>query len=714
MKLIRSLMGRRQFLMAAGAASAAGIGVKKLGAFMGQNQPETAMAADAAGSEGIFSDRYRHLLSPIRLGNVLVKNRLMQSDSYPFFMQGPELFPSEQGISWYADVARNGCGIVMVFKGDDPPPEGESKEVSKTHGWIPVWDKDDVKVQSYFAQLTDAVHFHRSRAAVTISPDFDRQYSISAVAAPGPFMGRGGPEPKEIPAELIQEAISGVARQARFYQGLGFDMVHFHMSYRRSLLANALSPVMNVRKDKYGGSLENRARLHLEMFEAVKKACGPDFLVGCHLSGKEMGEGGYTTEDLAETAKIWEDALDIMVVRGETDNISHASPYTFNDKYNPILEYARLVKAGGTKLAVVPNGGFQDLDQNEEYIASGMVDMVSMARAWWADSRYGQKAYEGRGEDVVPCIRCNNCHGKVTNVEGPPISFCSVNPEYGHAHRMNRMIDPPATSRKVAVIGGGPAGMKAAIVAAERGHRVTLYEKNDFLGGQLKHSDLVSFKWSIRIFKDYLIRQVEKAGIEVRLKTRATPEMIKKKGYDVVLAALGAAPILPDLPGGKGNILAPVFVHGNKALGKDIVVVGGEQIATETGLHLAETGHRVTLLTEDSKLAPDANFVHLSRERWDMEKFKAFSFVTGAVVKNISKKSVTYADARGDEKSIPADTVVVYAGRRPRLDEALGFHGAAGRFFVIGDCSMDGNLVRISDGNVHTSQRTAFAAASKI
>jgi 2,4-dienoyl-CoA reductase-like NADH-dependent reductase (Old Yellow Enzyme family)/thioredoxin reductase len=711
-------MGRRQFLMAAGTASALGLGMKKFGSAIGGLHSNAAGAADnsgAAGKKGVFSNRYRHLLSPIKLGNVWVKNRLMQSDSYPFFMQGPETFPSEQVISWYADVAKNGCGIVMVFKGDDPPPEGESKTVSKTHGWIPVWDKSDIKVQSYFAQLTDAIHFHGSRAAVTISPDFDRQYSISTVVAPGPFRGRGGQQPKEIPAELIQKAIAGVVEKAKFYQGLGFDMVHFHMSYRRSLLANALSPVMNIRKDKYGGNLENRAKLHLEMFQAIKKACGPNFLVGAHLSGKEMGEGGYTPQDLAETAKIWEGALDIMVVRGETDNISHASPYTFNDQYNPILEYARIVKAGGTRLAVVPNGGFQDLDQNEEYIASGMADMISMARAWWADPDYGQKAYEGRGEDVIPCVRCNDCHGKVTNVEGPPVSFCSVNPEYGHAHRINRMIDPPAAPRKVAVIGGGPAGMKAAITAAERGHKVTLYEKNDFLGGQLKHTDHVSFKWSYRIFKDYLIRQVEKAGIEVRLKTPATPEMIRKKGYDAVLAAIGAAPILPDLPGTDGrSVLAPVFVYGNKSLGKNIVVVGGEQIATETGMHLAEIGHNVTVLTSDSKLAPDANFVHLSRERWDMDTFKTFSYITEATVADISNGRVVYTKAGGGEKSIPADNVVIYAGRKPRLDEALGFYGAAGRFFAIGDCSMDGDLVRMSDGNVRTSQRTAFAAASKI
>ena len=189
MKRLRSLMGRRQFLVAAGAASTLGLGIRKLSNITGQGlKPEAATAKEASETEGAFSHRYKHLLSPIKLGNVLVKNRLMQSDSYPFFMQGPETFPSEQVISWYQEVAKNGCGIVMVFKGDDPPAEGESATVSKTHGWIPVWDKSDVKVQSYFAQLTDAIHFHGSRAAVTISPDFDRQYSISSVAAPNPMM----------------------------------------------------------------------------------------------------------------------------------------------------------------------------------------------------------------------------------------------------------------------------------------------------------------------------------------------------------------------------------------------------------------------------------------------------------------------------------------------------------------------------------------------
>jgi len=712
-------MGRRQFLIATGAASTAALGCKRFaGAFNARILPGDVTASESSGAadmKGVFRNKYPHLLSPIKLGNVLVKNRLMQADSYPFFLQGPEYFPSEQVLSWYAGVAKNGCGIVMVFKGNDPPTGGQA-EGGGMHGWIPTWDKSDVKVQSYFGQMTDAIHFYGSKAAVCIAPDIDREYSISTAVAPNPFARTDSrDQAREIPADLLQESIRGVVEKAEFYKGLGFDMVHFHMSYRRSLLANALSPVLNKRTDRYGGSLENRARFHLEMFQAIKKACGPNFLVGAHLSGKEMGEGGYTTRDVAEYAKIWEGALDILVVRGETDNVSHASPYTFNNDYNPILEYARIIKEGGTRLAVVPNGGFQDLNRNEEYIASGKADMISMARAWWADPEYGKKAYEGRGEDVVPCVRCNDCHGKVTGVEGPPVSFCTVNPEFGHAHRINRMIDAPVVSRKVAVIGGGPAGMKAAITSAERGHRVTLYEKNDYLGGQLKHTDYPSFKWSYRDFKDYLIRQVNKSGIEVHLSTMATPEMIKKKGYDAVIVALGAEPVIPDIPGaGASNVLAPIFAYNNKTLGKNIVVIGGEQIGTETGMYLAETGHNVTMLTADNKLAPDANFIHLSSERWDTDPFRTFSFITGATVKGISRGKVTYVDEKGIENSLQADNVVVYAGRRPRQEEALKFVGSAERFFVIGDCSCDGNIVRISEGNVRTSQRSAFSAASQV
>lgn len=746
MKSFRSLMGRRQFLLAAGAASTLGLGLKKQAvAGIRAIGPDTALAAEktnSVGKPGQYSSRYSHLLSPFKIGDVVLKNRFMQCNSYPFYMQGPENFPSEQVISWYSNVAKNGCAIVMVWKGKDP-----SEDEGGSHGGMAVWDKSDVKCQNYFAQLTDAIHFHGSKAAITMSRPASTAdgYSIGGATGQMPFMpggmsqmpgGKGdgqmsggmpqtggGQMPEgmpqmpggmgdaeEAPVEYLQKIIDDLVAEAKLYKTLGFDMVYFHMSYQRYFLSTTLSPLRNVRKDQYGGSVENRARFCLELFQAIKKACGPNFLIGAHVSGEEDADGGYTIQDLAQYAKIWEGALDILVVRGKNDNVSHASPFNFDYSNNPILKYAETLKASGTRMVISPNGGFQDLDYNDEIIASGKADLITMARCWWADPEYGKKAYEGRGEDVAPCVRCNDCHG----LQGRPhLTFCAVNPQFTHAHRMNRMIDPPEVSRKVAVIGGGPAGMKAAITAAARGHQVTLFERMDALGGQLRHTDFAAFKWTYRDHKDYLIRQVEKSGIDVNLKTRVTPEMIRKKGFDAVVAATGAAPIIPEIPGADGNnVLAPIYAYNNKTLGKKIVVIGGEQIGTETGMYLAENGHDVTILTSQGQLASDANGIYLSVERWG--HLENFSYITGVTAKRISKDKVTYVDAAGDEKSIQADNVVIYAGRRPRQTEAMEFCGAADRFFMVGDCSHDGDIVNIIEGNLRTSLFTAFAAASKI
>jgi thioredoxin reductase len=258
--------------------------------------------------------------------------------------------------------------------------------------------------------------------------------------------------------------------------------------------------------------------------------------------------------------------------------------------------------------------------------------------------------------------------------------------------------------------------MKAAILAAERGHKVTIYEKNDFLGGQLKYTDFASFKWPLKNFKEYLIRQVKKAGVEVLLNTRATPEMIKTKGYNVVMVAIGADPVIPDIPGANGSdVLAPIFVYGSKNLGKTIAVIGGDQIGTETGIYLAQNGHKVTVLTTEKNLATDSNQIHyFGQLRTAWEALSNFSFITEVTATAVSAGAVTCVDAKGNKKSIQADNVVVYAGRKPRHDEALKFFNAANRFFIIGDCSASGIMRALAQGNVLKSQRTAFAAASRI
>jgi 2,4-dienoyl-CoA reductase-like NADH-dependent reductase (Old Yellow Enzyme family)/thioredoxin reductase len=709
MAKFRSLMGRRQFMAGAAATSASALLCKGFSRKTG-----TAAAAETAGAQAAVqggSPRYAHLLSPLKVGNVVLKNRMIHSRSLPHFFQGPESFPSEQVISHYATVARSAA--VVTLRGINPSL-GSRDTLHGDSAHNAIWNINDPSVHNYISQMVDAVHFYGAKASLGIYIPAPKGYTISNASVPGK-MGMGTEEGNEIPVEKMQAMIDDTVAQLLFYQTLGFDMVNIYMSYRAHLLAHALSPALNKRTDKYGGSRENRARFPLELFQAIKKACGPDFLIEAQISGEESEEGGFTIEDVVEYAKIWEGSADIIQLRAVDGNVAH--PVGLNSlKQLPItLQYAEAIKKSGAKVVTAPIGGYQDLGLNDGFIKEGKTDMVAMARAYICDPEYGLKAYEGRGEDVIPCIRCNDCHG--ISKDGPWFSWCSVNPKLGIAHRLNRMVDPPTGTKRVAVVGGGPSGMKAAIVAAERGHAVTIYEKTDFLGGQSRHSEFDDAKWPMKDLKDYLIRQVKKQGIEVLLKTPATPEMIKAKGYDAVIVASGASPVIPDIPGANGStVRAPIFVYGaEKTLGKNVVVVGGRQLGTETGIYLAQSGHNVTVLTEDNSLAPDANQIHFSqqlREAW--EALSNFKYVTNAKVTEISSGEVSYVDRKGNNKSVPADNVVVYAGREPRRDEALTFFGSARQFFIIGDCSAPGTVLDHADGNIAKSMRTALAAASQI
>jgi 2,4-dienoyl-CoA reductase-like NADH-dependent reductase (Old Yellow Enzyme family)/thioredoxin reductase len=663
-----------------------------------------------------MSNKYSHLLSPIKIGNVVLKNRMLATKSTLHFLQGPESFPNDQMLHMYADRAKNGAAVVECNPGWNIKPRGPLDKIANNRdsAHSPMWDIEDPAVQNYFSQMTDAIHFYDSKACAQLRVKEIAGYNISDVAptpdppSSGRFVTIHGLRPaKELPIELMQEMIEDYVQKVMLLQSVGFDMVNVYMSYRNSTPAYALSPLINKRKDKYGGSLENRGRFALELFQAIKKACGQDFLIEVQISGEEKIPGGYTIEDACKYIKLWENTIDLVQLRGWNGSVSHPVGFNSQKRYPLTLKYAQAVKESGTKVVTVPNGGYLDLDLNEEYIATGKTDMIGMARPFICDPEYGKKAYEGRGDDVVPCIRCNKCH--VPSLRGDWFNVCSVNPKIGIAHKVNQMVDPPTTSKKVAVIGGGPAGMRAAIFAAERGHKVTLFEKNYFLGGQLRHADFASFKWPVRDFKDYLIRQLDKAGVEVRLGTEATQEMIKAAGFDAVLVAAGAEPVIPNIPGVKGhNVRTAPEVFGNeKTLGKNVVVVGGGEIGLETGMYLAETGHNVTVLEMLDELANDATPIHYAEMIFErLEELKNFKSIVNARCNGISAGKVTYIDAKGKEQSIKADSVVLAVGMKPNSDLALKFYGSADRFFILGDCR--------KVGSVQTSQRSAFATASQI
>jgi thioredoxin reductase len=413
-------------------------------------------------------------------------------------------------------------------------------------------------------------------------------------------------------------------------------------------------------------------------------------------------------EDGIAIAKAFDGHADILMLTVGAGMASHPTNWNMKKDEPLTLKLCQAIKDAGVKMLIAPNGGYRDPDLNEKFIAEGKIDMVVMSRAWNSDGEYGQKLYDGRGDDIKPCILCNKCHGLSMN--GPWITVCSVNPKLGLESTVNT-IRPPAFKKKVAVIGGGTAGMEAAVTAAERGHDVTLYEKTDALGGLLKHSEFSDHKWTLKDFMDYQIRQVKKAGVEVKLNTTATPEMIKAKGYDAVIAALGAAPVSKSkMRGADGkNVMMGMEVYGReKELGKDVVFIGGGEWGVQTAMYLAEKGHNVMVLSPEQELLT-LDRVHYPEYIIDTyDHMKNFDYETQVIPQRIDGKKVYYTNASGAEKSVKGDSIVIWAGLRARSGEAMTFAPSAGKaFYAVGDCTTNG-------GNIQKSVRSAHFAAAQI
>jgi NADPH-dependent 2,4-dienoyl-CoA reductase/sulfur reductase-like enzyme len=664
MSLIRSLIGRRQFLAAAGITSASALTLGKLGGVVDPVfQESAAMAAGRSGTAGVKmgSGNYSHVLSPLKIRNKVVKNRMLVARGIPHYIQGPEAYPAEELRAYYSRLAQNGAIVNVNINGSGGRQSRIEASGDMAHGSS--WDMEDPAVGNYISQMIEGIHIMGSLAA-GVSP--------------------------------VGRTVEEIVASAKSLEDQGFDVVTMGERYTDML-------------DK------KNMDMFLKQMQAVRKAT--DLLIIIWLDIKDPStppeafdfnvKSHYTIEQAVDIAKAYDGTVDIMYFKTSGGAHNHASGFVMEKGDPRVIHASQVIKESGSKIITAPNGGFFEPELNEAFIARGKTDMVAMCRAFISNWEYTEMLSAGRGEDIVPCIKCNKCHG--LSMDGPWYNTCSVNPRLG-AEPFVRLIKAPAVLKKVAVIGGGPAGMKAAIMAAERGHKVTLYEKNDKLGGLMRQADFSPYSWPIKDFKDYLIRQTEKSGVEVLLRTEATPDMIRKKGYDTVLAAAGAEPVISKMPGAdSANVWNFFDVFANeKTLGKDVVFIGGGEFGgVQTGMFLAKAGHNVTVLTSEKELYPNVRVHYPEGIIWAYDLLKNYDYFAEVMVKGISAGKVTYVDAKGKEKSIKADSVVIYAGLRPRNDEALKFYGTARQFITAGDCTERG-------GNIQKAIRSAYFAASQI
>jgi 2,4-dienoyl-CoA reductase-like NADH-dependent reductase (Old Yellow Enzyme family) len=652
--------------------------------------------------------KYSHLLTPLKIGDTVIKNRMLSSFCLPKYMQGPETYPSENYNAFFANFARNGAGIVDACSWDRYPDQ-RNGPITSPHTHMPAFDVTNPATLNYISELAEEVHLYGSKITIGCGPYLGLQEPGSTPQSQVLWPDESWTE------EQIEAAVERYVEKVQLYVDCGFDGVADRVDYY-------LVPMFSDGSMEKDLSVEFRTRYVLRCFRELKKRFGPGFIIEGVLSGQQpygyIGKSnvGYTVEEFLEFGKLAEGIIDIFQIRNQSMIAVHPTGFTFQKGKHENLAYCKALKEAGIKILAMPIGGFQDPEEMDRLIAEGTCDMVGMARAFMADYDFLKKIEEGRGEDIRPCIWCNSCHGPTYNGKnGPWVNRCTVNPELGFEARLDRLVKEPGPSKKVAIIGGGVAGMQAAITAAERGHQVTLFEATDYLGGQLYHAESFAFKWPLRDFKNWQVRRLGQLGVDIRLNTRATPQMITAGGFDAVIAATGAKAVFPESIEGLRNAdgsVKPEYrtchdVFGKEAeLGKHVVIVGGSETGIETALYLLENGHDVTVLTRQKTVCHDASKSHYITLTWmdprrgdgradeapEWTKYHNFHGITSVTTNRVEGKTVYYTDENGQEHSLKGNDIVICGGVKPLQDEALSFYGTAEKFSLIGDCNGVGNV----------------------
>ncbi len=510
---------------------------------------------------------------------------------------------------------------------------------------------------------------------------------------------------KGMDAKDMQDIIDMCVDFAHQARRAGFDgiMIHFAHGW---LFHDFLSPLTNHRTDEFGGSVENRCRFPIMVLKAVRDVIGDDLLIELRLTGNDEMEGGITPEDAAQQVLLLQDYVDMIHIscgtRIDVTSRPRMTPTSFFPTEHNAYASEIVKKTPGVRIPIGTVGAIGNPERAEKLLEEGKADYVLIARAAIADNEWVKKIKEGREDDIRPCLRCNMCldHGRrKSKIQGKElvmaseVSFdrmCAVNPLSMQA-ASKKMFPAPERRKKVVVVGGGVAGMNAALSAANRGHEVTLYEKSDKLGGQALLSDGMWFKKEMKAYHEWLERQVRKnPNIFVVLNTEATPEMVSDINPDATIVAVGAKQIVPPIPGiEKATMAFDVFGNEDK-VGKKVVIIGGGDIGCELSIHLSERGHDCTVVELTHFQAGNAELsIRMSILQF-MEKDNVTTLLDTKATE-ITDEGVWVENEEG-RKLIPADTVIVCVGTTPLREERDSFRNVSFDVINIGDCKKASNM----------------------
>ncbi len=634
------------------------------------------------------------ILQPIEVGGQTFKNRIM----FPPLTTGYEKngMISEQDMGFYTRLAKGGVGYIVM---GDVAPINSFSPTPKLF--------DDSQIPAFKA-LADSVHAYGTKLGVQL---FHPEYDVDAINSL--FMQKKFDEMRqrlhhdmmfftdEVTEEMLMAIIDKMCACAVRAQKAGVDVIQIHGDRLNGCLC---STRMNHRTDKFGGSLENRVRFARMLTRAIRKAV-PDMVIDYKLSivTPQRGKGGIDEADAVQFAQwLVEDGVDMFHVAqaNHTGNMADTIPPMGVQPYGFFVKIAGDIKKA-VNVPVSAVGRIVDAEMAARVIESGMADMVAMGRPLLADPDWGTKIAAGKACDIRRCISCNK--GCTDAIQNRQFLSCVLNAENGYEN--TRSIQPAAQKKKIAVLGGGPAGLEAARVAALRGHDVTLFEKTTSLGGQLNIACVPPRKEEMRRAAQDLIHAVCNAGVHLCMGQTRTAEQLKDAGFEAVINAVGAHSAAPRIPGIDSVNVADAWkvLAGEQQVYGTVAVIGGGMVGCETAEYLAARGCKVSVIEMMDKIAAGESTTILPTL---LENYKTYGVeqYPSHKVKEFRMDAVVCENKDGAEVTIPCDYIVLAMGARSNEFDAAALEAAGIPVYSIGDAA--GKAADISNA-IRTGYDTA-------
>lgn len=650
----------------------------------------------------IANNLYPHVFQPLTVRGVTLKNRLEYAPTV-VLKCSPEGEVTQEMLDYVAWQAKTGVGYLTI--GNTPVVHTDSS------AWVCELNITQDRCIHGLEMMARTARENGAEMSVELahagrgsnSTPGNPALAPSDVPLNGGPLGYIKPMNEEDMAFVRQQFVDCAVRCRK--AGLKILMIH---CAHNNLLAQFLSPASNHRTDQYGGSLENRMRFPLSVLKAVREAV-PDMVIECRCSAQEDTEDGLQLEESLQFMERAQEYVDIIHVSRGNIFFNYGSTYTiptyFKGRQLNVAFAAEAKKRLHIPVAVV--GNITSLQEAEEIIGSGKADIVVMAKAYMADEELIHKSIRGKAEDVRPCTRCDWC-GNANNF-GTSMR-CAINPMLGKDIDLGALVKP-GEEKHVMVIGGGPGGMMAAQTLRKMGHRVSLYEKSDRLGGLLNDATVASFKEYMRLYLQWDIRETMNCGADLHFGIEVTPELVREVNPDAVIVATGSAYVHPGIPGidiPKVKTVSDVENH-RMDVGRQVVVCGGGIVGLECAVMLGMEGKNVTVIDQIplEKFAdgmPVFNHIELNHQ---LEKY-GVKLVGGQKIQSFAEDGVRTVDPEGRETVFAGDSYVLALGVKPdnKLAQTLLGEYAEG-VYVVGDCVSTGRL--LADAN-----QEAFHAAIRI